>query len=194
MDEELRSTGLVVLAAGFGRRFDLSVHKLLAEFGGRPIVSWVLEAAASVEAGGHFIVTQDSSLAPFLPSNFVEIRNPSPEDGLASSLALAVDRASAMGLWAVTVGLGDQPLVPSEAWKLVAGTRTEGVAIATYAGVRGNPVKIAASVFGLLERHGDVGARAIFHRVEAVEVPCPGHPFDVDTREDLEQLRAIERN
>ncbi|WP_276943450.1 nucleotidyltransferase family protein [Ferrimicrobium acidiphilum] len=194
MDEELASTGLVVLAAGFGSRFDSSTHKLLENLNGRPIVSWVLEAAASVEAGAHFVVTQDSNLSSLLPAKFIELRNPSPQDGLASSLALAVDAASAMGLWAVTVGLGDQPLVPPEAWNAVTSTKTGGVAIATYAGVRGNPVKIASSVFGLLERRGDVGARAIFHRVEAVEVPCSGDPFDVDTREDLEQLRAIERN
>ena len=194
MDEELASTGLVVLAAGFGSRFDPSARKLLARWNGRPIVSWVLDATASVEAGAHFVVTQDSSLSSLLPAKFVELRNQCPKDGLASSLALAVDAASAMGLWTVTVGLGDQPLVPAQAWREVASTRTHGVAIATYAGVRGNPVKIASSVFGLLERHGDVGARAIFHRVEAVEVPCPGDPFDIDTREDLEQLRAIERN
>ncbi|WP_298209153.1 nucleotidyltransferase family protein [Ferrimicrobium sp.] len=193
-DEELRSTGLVVLTAGFGSRFDPSVRKLLAEIHGRPMVTWVLNAVAEVPAAAHFVVTQDAAIQELLPRNFIELRNPRPQDGLASSLAIALDKATAVGLDAVTVGLGDQPFIPKEAWQRVAATRTSGVAIATYAGVRANPVKLRSAVFGLLERRGDVGARSIFDRVEAVEVPCPGDPFDVDTRDDLEQARAVERN
>lgn len=193
-DQELGSTGIVVLAAGFGSRFDSSVHKLLVDLHGRPLVSWALDAAAGVPAAAHFVVTRDASIASLLPDNFVELRNPKPQDGLASSLALALDQAKAIGLRAVTVGLGDQPCIPKEAWSRVARARTNGVAIATYAGVRANPVKLTLSVFGLLERFGDVGARSIFDRVEAVEVPCPGDPFDVDTRQDLEHVQAVERN
>ncbi len=191
--EELASTALVVLAAGFGSRFDGQTYKLLVDVGGRPLVSWALEAAAAVPAGAHFVVTQDERLAGILPTCFEELHNPSPRDGLASSLALAIDAVQDLGLSAVTVGLADQPFVPAQAWYLVSSVVTTGVAVATYAGQRGNPVKIASSVFGLLERQGDVGARGIFDRVNLVEVPCPGDPLDVDTRSDLARVRAKER-
>jgi molybdenum cofactor cytidylyltransferase len=192
-DRELASTALVVLAAGSGTRFDARTSKLLVDVGGRPLVSWALSAAAMVPAGGHFVVTQDSRLDGLVPEGFIELRNQHPGDGLASSLALAVDATLERRLGALTVGLGDQPLIGAKAWYTVASATVTGVAIATYTGKRGNPVKIASSVFGLLARQGDVGARGIFDRVNVVEVPCQGNPMDVDTWADLARVRATER-
>lgn len=183
---------VAVLAAGRATRF--GGGKLEALLGGRPLLSYALEAAAACPASAHLLVVgPQPPLAGEVPDGFVVLSNPEPARGLASSLACAVDWGAHHGAEALVVGLGDQPGIPTEAWRLVHAAATAGVAVATYGGRRANPVKVAAGVFGLLPTVGDVGARAIFDRVMLVEVPCPGDPFDVDTRDDLAELELRER-
>ncbi len=91
----------------------------------------------------------------------------------------------------VAVGLGDQPFISPEAWQAVA--QTEGdIVVATYDGVRGNPVKLRKTVwdeFFSLTTEPDAGARTLMHlHPELVrEVACKGVSADIDTTEDLSQ-------
>ena len=183
----------IVLAAGEGSRFDGPTHKLLAPFRGRPLVVWSVEAAFGAQAAEVLVVTGAVDVAPALAGaglidRVTLVANRRWAEGQATSLAAGVAAAGAAGHDAVVVGLGDQPLVPAEAWRRVAGADPAWpIAVATYGGERRNPVRLAASVWAELPTEGDAGARVLLARRPelASEVACPGEPADVDTQEDL---------
>jgi molybdenum cofactor cytidylyltransferase len=182
----------VVLAAGAGSRFAAdgpgapAAHKLLAEFRGRPVVRWALEAAAGAGLARTWVVTGAVDLGEVVPPGVEVLPNPDWASGQASSLRTAVRAADAAGLRAVVVGLGDQPLVTAAAWRAVAGGPGP-IAVATYGGRRRNPVRLDREVWPDLVAEGDEGARSLMRlRPELVrEVPCAGDPADIDTVEDL---------
>ena len=177
-------TGAVLLCAGGGRRFVSpdEVHKLFFAFRGRTLVSWALSHALEAALEVTIVVTGAVDLSEVLPSEVIALHNPHWPDGIATSLARAIDGAKGLGLEAVVVGLGDQPLVPTSAWRAVAASLAP-IAVATYAGARRNPVRLARSIWDQLPRSGDEGAKALMReRPELVEeVPCDGDPRDVDT-------------
>ncbi|HEY3142912.1 MAG TPA: nucleotidyltransferase family protein [Acidimicrobiales bacterium] len=181
-------TTVVLLAAGGGARYRASGgpgHKLLASFRGRPVVEWALAHAVEADVGPVHVVVGAVDLP--VPAGVTVIRNPDWASGLASSLQLAVGVARRAGDDSVLVGLGDQPLVEAEAWRLVHAAPAAPLAVATYSGQRGHPVRLGSDVWPLLPTAGDEGARSVLrdHGDLVVEVPCPGSPLDVDTREDL---------
>jgi CTP:molybdopterin cytidylyltransferase MocA len=179
----------VVLAAGEGARDTRSGgrgHKLLAPFRGRTVVEWAIAHAVAAAVGPVSVVV--GAVEVPMPGGVEVIANPGWAAGIATSLRAAVDAAAAAGAGAVVVGLGDQPLVEPEAWRRVAAaTPATAVAVATYAGGRGHPVRLPAAVWPLLPRTGDEAARTLMraHPELVLEVPCPGSSADVDTVEDL---------
>ncbi len=180
------TTAAVVLAAGGGIRFAGSTAKLLAPFRGHPLVWWAAEHARAAGLDETVVVAGGTDLRTALPEGVVLLANPRWADGQATSLQVAVAHARARGHTAVVVGLGDQPLVPAEAWRAVAAS-AHAVAVATYGGLRRNPVRLGVEVWDRLPVDGDEGARALMRRCPALvgEVPCQGNPADVDTVEDL---------
>ena len=179
----------VVLAAGAGTRYAASGgegHKLLADFRGRPVVAWAIDHA--LQAGLDPVCVVVGATAIPVPAGVEVIENPRWSEGIATSLTAAVDAAEAADDDAVVIGLGDQPLVSPEAWRRVAAADGgAAIAVGTYDGVRGHPVRLAASVWPLLPRTGDEAARTLMraHPDLVLEVPCPGRSVDVDTVEDV---------
>jgi molybdenum cofactor cytidylyltransferase len=179
----------VVLAAGAGTRFVGATHKLDAELAGRPLLRHAVDAA--VESGiGPVIVVTAGHVATSVPPIVTTLVNDSWQDGQMSSLRLGITAAAARGARSVVVGLGDQPFLRPDAWRAVAAA-TAPIAVATYGGRRGHPVRLHETVWDLLPDGGDEGARSLMRlRPDLViEVPCQGSPnvslTDVDTLEDL---------
>jgi len=188
------TTAAIVLAAGGGSRFRASggdVPKLLAAYLGRTVVEWSIEAAASAQLDATYVVrgATDLPLPPLVADKVRFVRNNRWREGIATSLQAGVTQARRDGHAAVVVGLGDQPLVQSDAWRLVSRATTSPVAVATYRGERGNPVRLSSMVWSLLPRGGDEGARVVMRRRPdlVVEVPCPGRAADIDTVDDLRE-------
>jgi molybdenum cofactor cytidylyltransferase len=182
----------VVLAAGEGRRFGASGGrrpKLLVEVEGRPLVRHAVDAAVGADLDEVVVVAGAVDLGALGPEVTV-LANERWADGLASSLQVGIAHARAAGHTAVVVGLADQPGVTADAWRAVAAASDEPpIAVATYGGQRGNPVRLARSVWPELPTTGDAGARLLIREQPARvrEVPCSGEPWDVDTVEDLKR-------
>jgi molybdenum cofactor cytidylyltransferase len=186
------TTAAILLAAGGGSRFIASGgtgHKLLATYLGRSVVEWAIETAVAAQLDATYVVRGATDLpVPPLATGAVQfVRNDRWPEGIATSMQAGITRARRDGHAAVVVGLGDQPLVQAEAWRRVARATTTPVAVATYEGVRGNPVRLTSMVWPLLPTTGDAGARVVMRRRPdlVTEVPCPGRSADIDTVDDL---------
>ena len=183
----MSDTGAVLLAAGGGSRFQGSTHKLLADIDGLPVVARAVEALLRAGVGPSAVVSGAVPLGGVLPQGIVELANPRWQEGQATSLAVAVDWARGAGFGALVVGLGDQPGILASAWRAVAAANMTPIAVATYSGTRGHPVRLARSVWDRLPVRGDRGAGGVMaDSPELVtEVACDGDARDVDTAEDL---------
>lgn len=180
-----------VLAAGRGLRFGPGPPKPLASFAGRPLLAHVVDAVVASGLDPCCCVVGDPAVAAAVPVGVTVLRNPEPERGIASSLRIVLEHLAALdGVDAVVVGLADQPLVGPEAWRRM-GAGSAPLAVATYGGVRANPVRIARSLWGeAVALDGDEGARVLIRRHGAVGVVCDdaGDPADADTPAELAAL------
>jgi molybdenum cofactor cytidylyltransferase len=205
----------VILAAGQGSRFSGPTHKLTAPFRGRAVVSWTIEAAINAGFDQVLVVTgneplgdvisatgavevhnerwatgQGSSLAAaigFVTQHLEDIRSDTPTGGSQKPRSSTTESSAPRRVDAIVVGLGDQPLVTTEAWRRVGRCTSSPIVVATYVGTRRQPVRLAREVWPLLNLTGDEGARSLVAlRPDLVtELPCEGNPVDIDTVEDL---------
>ncbi|MHB8466045.1 MAG: nucleotidyltransferase family protein [Acidimicrobiales bacterium] len=187
----MTGTAAVLLAAGAGTRFTGPSHKLLAVVEGRPLISYALANMARSDLAPLVVVTGGVDLGGVISDGVVVIANPDWAEGMATSLAAAVRWADAEGLDAVVVGLADQPAIEPGSWRAVASSLATPIAVATYNGRRGHPVRLARAVWDRLPATGDRGARAVMAASPELvtEVACDGDPTDVDTVEDLKRWR-----
>lgn len=175
---------LAVLAAGGGSRFHGPGHKLGAPLGDTTVVARSIASALAAARGPVIVVTGDYPVT--VPDGVTACPNPNWRQGLATSLQVAVAHARRLGATRLVVGLGDQPLVTPDAWRVVSDAEAR-VAVATYGGTRGNPVGLDVTCWDDLPASGDEGARTLMreHPDWVVEIPCVGAALDVDTVEDL---------
>ena len=187
-----------MLAAGAGSRF--GGGKLLAPFGGRPLIEATLSGLRGAPVDEIIVVVGDEAEGEKLRSISTEyetrmVENQEWARGMSTSVRAGL-RACGPQVRAAVVLLADQPFVGAEAVKRLVAAFEDGaeVAVATYGGEPRNPVLFARKVWPLLAREmsGDMGARVVLGRYPELvtEVRCDdvADPADVDTVEDLRRL------
>ena len=209
----------VILAAGEGRRFGTGALtppdergsspdsgavaplalKPLALFRGRPLVVHVLEAAVASGLGPVVLVVGNRSaeVAAVAPVGIEIVHNDAWRDGIATSLHAALMHLASRGVvHGAVVGLADQPLIGAEAWMRLGAAYDSGteLAVATYEGVRANPVLVGRTLWPeALTLVGDAGARQLFSRHEVIDIECgdTGRCVDVETPEELAAIQGM---
>ncbi|MGA0063843.1 MAG: nucleotidyltransferase family protein [Ilumatobacteraceae bacterium] len=191
----------VLLAAGAGSRFTGRGHKLRAEVDGASVFARSLTSVLAGNIGPVVVVVGAENLAdevarvsdttPAPHAAVSVVTNPRWAEGMATSLRAGIDAAAALGADTVVVGLADQPGVEPDAWRRLADSACD-LAVATYDGVRGHPVRIGKRWWAQISEVGDEGARALLRREAEIvcEVACRGTPTDVDTADDLARING----
>lgn len=188
----------VVLAAGGSRR--LGRPKQLEPWGRTTLLGHVVERARAFPVDEIWVVLGADSaevLSSVDLSGCGVIENPGWEEGLASSLRVALDALTRLSkAKGALILLGDQPDVSGEVVaELVERfrrTRAQAV-VPKYRYMWGNPVIVARALWPrLMSLAGDEGARGLLRAhpewVEEVWFERLA-PRDVDTEADVEELR-----
>jgi len=185
--------GAVILAAGAGTRLGGTAKALLAARDGRTFLRCILDSAREVGLHDALVVVgpphEQAVGAHAAELGTRAIRNPDPERGMASSIALgfaAID-ADAAWLWPV-----DHPDVSAATLRaLVAALGTHAAARPVVNGRGGHPPLVSKSLFGALAACPPEGARSVFAAADVIDVAIDdaGSVRDVDTAIDLEALR-----
>jgi molybdenum cofactor cytidylyltransferase len=188
--------GAIILAAGRSSRMG-GEHKLLAEWQGKPLVAHVADAIAAAGLPPPVVVlgARAEEVRAALgerPAEFV----------MASDYAEGLSRSLRAGLAAVPpawsaalICLADMPRITPALLQALAAAPGD-VALPTWAGKRGNPVRWSRRHFArLMTLSGDVGGKAVLADVAVlteIAAPDDGVLDDIDTPEALARLRDRE--
>lgn len=181
--------------------------KLLAPVDGRPLLSRVLDTLREYRPSATVVVLghgADAIEAALEWSGELRVRNPAPERGIASSLAVGFEALARFAVEAESafVVLGDQPALRVSALQVLeAAAAHPGAAglsliVPRYRDDPGprNPVLMRRSAWPLVaELQGDHGlATMITERPDlCLHVAVAGAMPDIDTPEDLVQPRPV---
>ena len=183
---------LVLLAAGKSERFGDIRKKLDEPFLGRPLGLHVAVALEDMPFKQRIAVVDGCDL-DYSQHRFTLVHNHDPARDMASSVRLGVRCAQTMDAAAIVIALADMPRVTAtHIYRLFDVADTPDCVISSSDGVAPRP----PALFGrgrfeaLIALTGDQGARDMIRAGRHV-VTTPAELIDVDTPEDLEQLRAL---
>lgn len=187
---EPEQVALVLLAAGRSRRFD--GDKLSEEFLEKPLAYHVVTALENIPFCARIAIVSDTRL-DFGIRNYRVIENPDPSLGQARSLCHGVTAAKEAGCDYVLVALADMPRVTAaHVYRIFDAANGQDTIVASSDGVRPMPPALfgSARFDDLLALDGDEGARELIKSGRHV-VTTPAELVDIDTRQDLEELRKL---
>lgn len=185
-------TALVLLAAGRSERF-ADGDKLTEDYLGQPLAFHVVTALENMPFLARIAVVWDTAL-DFAARGFQVIQNPDPSLGQARSVRYGVEAAEKAGAEAVLIALADMPRVTvAHCYRLFDASDNGATLVASSDGVRPMPpALIGRDHFAELRAlEGDAGARTLILRGHHV-ITRPEELVDIDTRQDLEDLRNLE--
>ena len=188
------AVGCVIMASGRAVRF--GSNKLLADFGGAPLIARALAVTASPALAARVVVTRSAEVARLArAAGAATVLHSLPGRNDTVRLGLDALLGECPGLGGCIFLPGDQPLLRRDSVeRLVEAFRRHPDRLAALAhdGVRGNPCLFPASLFPeLTALEGDHGGSAVIRRhpdlLLLVEAP-PQELTDVDTPQALEVL------
>lgn len=194
-----RRPAVIVLAAGRGQRFRGEGHKLEQVVGEDTVLAHTLRQV--IASTLPLLVVTSSALAPMVRRHVAsrDMLVLPDQDRLGRPVPLGMGHSIAAGVAATGDAHGwlivpaDMPMLRTDTLLAVAQALDhDPIAYAQYRGRRGHPVGFSAELYSeLAALQGDEGARRLLARfpAKAVEVDDPGVLIDVDTLEDLQQVR-----
>ena len=189
-----KKTGCVVLAAGLGRRF--GGDKLLAEFGGKALIDWALEAVPTTQLDKTVVVSSaEIILVRAVGYGFTPVKNDAPELGLSRSICLGLEQV--LDCDSVLFMVADQPKLRCETVArlvMAAQTHPDSILALSRNGKRGNPCIFPSEFYPeLLALQGDAGGRSVIaahqDRLFLMEAP-ETELVDIDDQETLKMLNG----
>jgi molybdenum cofactor cytidylyltransferase len=188
---------IIVLAAGHGKRFQGTQHKLAQPMGGIPVLSLTLHQALASQLS--VLVVTTPALAELANQSvamrdIVVIPADRPSASMGQSIAAGVAARSNASGWLVLPG--DMPLVSSQTIQAVAGELAHHtVVLAQHQGLHGYPVGFSAELYSeLMALKSPQSERRLMARypAHAVSVNDPGVLLDVNTQADLVTTRLVD--
>ena len=189
----------IVLAAGKSSR--MGSNKLLADFGGKPLLRHGVDNILSSDVQHLVVVTgnePERAKAALQSLDVKFVHNENFAKGLSTSLKCGLAALPA-DVDAALICLGDMPLIDAQTINRLissfsmADHRT--ICVPVHGGKRGNPVLWGRQHFaGLLAIEGDQGGRLLMDElsdeVVEVDVKTDGVLVDVDTPQALAEIRS----
>lgn len=156
---------VVILAAGKGTRMMSDRAKVLHEAAGKPLVSWVLEAAETIDPDSVTVVVghQADEVRAILPSRVRTVLQ-IPQNGTGHAALLAVEALALAAGDLVLVLPGDMPLVSPATLDALVSTHEAGVAAVVVSAIVGDP-----HGYGRVVRTASGDVRAIVEELDATE-------------------------
>lgn len=184
---------IVILAAGESKR--MGRPKQLVQIVGESLLNRAIRTALESKIGEVHVVLGSGvqELASLVPSSVQIIMNSNWQEGIASSIRMAVSANKEMD--AILFMSCDQPFIDSSLLrKIYTAFQTESreVVAALYGTPEspGIPALFANSKFEeLLRLTGDRGAKKIIVENDAFLISAPEADFDIDTEEDLARTK-----
>ncbi len=186
---------LFILASGLSIRFGVE-DKLMADLGGKPVLSHVIDTAAPVPFAARFGIIPKTSIkrrALFESEGYDLIENATPEQGQGSSLILAAIKAMSQNYEAICILLGDMPFVPSAHLRsLIDMLYDKEMVISTCNNTTLPPISLRGSkVSMLLKINPKGGAKQLFESANSAHLPLSKRAAqDIDRPENLAWLNA----
>jgi molybdenum cofactor cytidylyltransferase len=186
------SLAVALLAAGRSTRFG-AADKLMANLGGRPLISWAAETGRAIPAANHFLIAPTgASFLKVAPGYSLRI-NPDPQQGLSSSLKIAAKAAQEVSATALLILLADMPFVTTAHLHRLTGhfsaSPTRAAFTRSPSGIVQPPAIFPATLFPILmQMEGDRGARALAQDATLLDADAQ-ELFDIDREEDLAEAR-----
>ena len=197
LDDPAPALGCVVMASGLGRRF--GGNKLMADFCGAPLIANALALAALPLLACRIVVTRSEEVEALCNAQGVPVlRHAQPYRSDTVRLGLAALLGKEPALRGCLFLPGDQPLLTQQSVEALALAAAPDAIVRLCAadGTPGSPVLFGADYFSELlhlpdGRGGNAVVRAHPGSVRLVSARNDAELRDVDTREDLNQLRQL---